>query len=223
MRTNRRLASRIFTRVRLLYGLQKPEADGYALNVSADGMFISATRLHLPGTNLHLRLLPAGGAGIELTGTVRWGLRVPPQLVTVVKPGMGILLSSPPEAYLDFVSSLAAAKTQRAYPRVAARLEVRYYHRQHFLKDYTETISQGGLFIATTEPFERDAEVQVELVIPDLATVLPVTGRVAYRLDEKEAAALGTTPGIGVQITAIDPRTDETLRAYVQRVMRVYE
>jgi uncharacterized protein (TIGR02266 family) len=223
MQANRRLSSRIFTRVRLIYGLQKPESDGYALNVSADGMFISATRLQLPGTNLRIRLLPAGAEGIDLAGTVRWGLRVPPQLVTVVKPGMGVLLSSPPRAYLDFVTTLAAAKTQRAYPRVAARLEVRYYHREHFLKDYTETISQGGIFIATSEPFERDAEIQVELLIPDLATVLPVTGRVAYRLDEKEAAALGTTPGIGVQITAMDPKTDETLRAYVQRLMRLYD
>jgi uncharacterized protein (TIGR02266 family) len=223
MRTNRRFSNRIFTRVRLLYGLQKPEADGYALNVSAAGLFISASRLYLPGTNLQIRLLPIDAPGIDLCGTVRWGLRVPPQLVTVVKPGMGVLLASPPHAYLDFFTALAAAKTQRAHPRVAARLEVRYYHRQQFLKDYTETIGQGGLFIATGAPFEPDAEVHVDLVIPDLAVSLPITGRVAYRLDEQKAAALGTKPGIGVQITAIDPRTDETLRTYVQRLMRFYE
>jgi uncharacterized protein (TIGR02266 family) len=223
VRTNRRLSNRIFTRVRLLYGLKKPEADGYALNVSAEGLFISGSRLHLPGTSLRIRLLPAGAEGIDLCGTVRWGLRVPPQLVAVVKPGMGILLASPPRAYLDFVTALAASKIQRAHPRVEARLEVRYYHRRHFLKEYTETISQGGFFIATDEPFERGAEVRVELVIPDLAAPLPVTGRVAYRLAPEEAAALGTTPGIGVQITAIDPRTDESLRTYVQRLLRLYE
>jgi uncharacterized protein (TIGR02266 family) len=191
--------------------------------VSPTGLFISGTRMHPPGTRLLIRLLPIGASGIELSGTVRWGLRVPPQLAAVVKPGMGVLLSSPPVAYLDYFSALAASKTQRAHPRVAARLEVRYYHRKNFLKEYTETISQGGLFIATDEPFERGAEVRIELLIPDLAASLPITGRVAYRLEEKEAAALGTTPGIGVQITAIDPRTDETLRAYVQRIMRLYE
>lgn len=223
MRTNRRFANRIFTRVRLLHGVQKPEADGFALNLSASGLFMSASRLCLPGTNLLIRLLPVGAEGIDLRGTVRWGLRVPPQLATIVKPGMGILLSAPPAAYLDFFSALAASKTQRVHPRVMARLEVRYYHRKQFLKDYTETIGQGGLFVATGEPFERDAEVQIELVIPDLAAALPITGRVAYRLDEAQATALGTKPGIGVQITAIDPRTDETLRAYVQRLMRFYE
>jgi uncharacterized protein (TIGR02266 family) len=209
--------------VRLLFGLQKPEADGYALNVSAEGLFISATRIHLPGTSLQIRLLPLGGNAIDLCGSVRWGVRVPPHLAAVVKPGMGVLLSSPPRAYLDFVTALASSKSPRTSPRVEARLEVRYYHRQQFLKEYTENISQGGFFIATGEPFELGAEVRIELVIPDLAAVLPVTGRVAYRLDEKGAAALGSSPGIGVQITAIDPRTDETLRSYVQRILRLYE
>jgi uncharacterized protein (TIGR02266 family) len=209
--------------VRLLFGLQKPEADGYALNVSAEGLFISATRIHLPGTSLQIRLLPLGGNAIDLCGSVRWGVRVPPHLAAVVKPGMGVLLSSPPQAYLDFVTALASSKSPRTSPRVEARLEVRYYHRQQFLKEYTENISQGGFFIATSEPFELGAEVRIELVIPDLAAVLPVTGRVAYRLDEKGAAALGSSPGIGVQITAIDPRTDETLRSYVQRILRLYE
>lgn len=209
--------------MRLLFGLQKPEADGYALNVSAEGLFISATRIHLPGTSLQIRLLPLGGAAIDLCGSVRWGVRVPPHLAAVVKPGMGVLLSSPPQAYLDFVTALASSKSPRTSPRVEARLEVRYYHRQQFLKEYTENISQGGFFIATGAPFELGAEVRIELVIPDLAAVLPVTGRVAYRLDEKGAAALGSSPGIGVQITAIDPRTDETLRSYVQRILRLYE
>ena len=209
--------------MRLLFGLQRPEADGYALNVSAEGLFISATRIHLPGTSLQIRLLPLGGNAIDLCGSVRWGVRVPPHLAAVVKPGMGVLLSSPPRAYLDFVTGLASSKSPRTSPRVEARLEVRYYHRQQFLKEYTENISQGGFFIATGEPLEIGAEVRIELVIPDLAAVLPVTGRVAYRLDEKGAAALGSSPGIGVQITAIDPRTDETLRSYVQRILRLYE
>lgn len=223
MKANRRLSERTFTRLRLLYGLQKPEADGYALNVSADGLFVSALRPHLPGTSLHLRILPAGAEGIDLRGTVCWSQRVPPQLASVVKSGMGVRLLPPPQAYLDLLLGLAASKARRAHPRVAARLEVRYCHRQHFLKDYTENISQGGLFIATREPFEPGTAVHVELVIHDLAAPLPLGGRVAYRLDDQQAAALESVPGIGVQLTEVDPRTEETLRSYVQRLMRLYE
>ena len=99
---------------------------------------------------------------------------------------------------------------------------MRYYHRQQFLKEYTETISQGGLFIATDQPFEPGEELKIELVIPDLAAALPVTGRVAYRLDPQAAAELETKPGIGIQITEIDPRVNGTLRDYVQRIMSLY-
>jgi uncharacterized protein (TIGR02266 family) len=221
--TNRRLSERIFTRLRLQYGLQKPDADGYALNISATGLFASTLRPQLPGTSLHVRLLPTGAEGIDLRGTVCWSQRVPPQLASVVKSGMGIRLSPPPPAYLDLLVSLAASKLQRAHPRVAAHLEVRYRHREEFLKDYTENISLGGLFIATREPLERGTPVHVELVIHDLAVPLSLVGRVAYRLDEAEAAALGAVTGIGVQITEIDPRTEETLRSYVQRITRLYE
>lgn len=222
-RTNRRLSNRIFTRVRLLYGREKPDADGYALNISSEGMFISATRLHTPGTRLLIRMLPVGAAAIEMGGVVRWGLQVPARLAAIVKPGIGVLLSSPPKAYVDFFSALAASKVQRTYPRMEVRLEVRYYHRQQFLKDYTENISQGGMFIATTEPFELGTQVRVELVIPDLATVLPITCRVAYVLRPEDAPAVDSTPGIGVEIVEMDPRTDETLRTYLQRIMRLYE
>jgi uncharacterized protein (TIGR02266 family) len=222
-RTNRRLSNRIFTRVRLLYGREKPEADGYALNVSAEGMFISATRLHPPGTRLTIRMLPVGAEVIEVAGTVRWGLQVPPRLAAIVKPGMGVLLSSPPKAFVDFFAALAASKIQRSYPRMEVRLEVRYYHRQQFLKDYTENISQGGMFIATAEPFELGAQVRVELMIPDLATQLPLTCRVAYVLRPEDAPAAESMPGIGVEIVEMDPRTDETLRTYLQRIMRLYE
>lgn len=209
--------------MQVLFGLREPETEGRALNISASGVFISTSRPHLPGTNLLVRLLPTVTDSVDLRGIVRWGQRIPPQLAEVVKPGMGVQIVSPPEAYLDLLMSLAAAKIRRAHPRVEARLEVRYYHRQHFLKEYTENISQGGLFIATCEPFELGTSVQVELVIHDLAVPLPLGGRVAYRVDQEEALALGSTPGIGVQITAIDPRTEETLSAYVRRISRLYE
>ncbi len=220
---DKRLAGRIFTRMRVLFGPQGPVTEGFALNLSAEGVFISALRLHPPGTDLRIRLLPIGGAAIELCGTVQWGLRVPQQLVSVVRPGMGIRLVSPPTAYVDFFSGLLKANTNRAHPRLEARLEVRFYRRETFLKEYTENISRGGLFIATETPFAEGTELTVDLVIPDLAAVWTVTGRVAYRLDAEQANLLATPAGVGVKITQIDARTEEAFRGYVQRIMRLYE
>jgi len=220
---DKRLANRIFTRLRVLFGPQAPGAEGFALNLSAEGVFISALRPYPPGTDLRIRLLPTGADAIELRGTVQWGLRVPQQLMSVVRPGMGIQLISPPSAYIDFFSGLLKADTNRAHPRLEARLAVRFYRREIFVKEYTENISRGGLFIATGTPFDEGTELTIDLVIPDLATVWTVTGRVAYRLNAEQAKPLATPAGIGVKITKIDARTEEAFRGYVQKIMRLYE
>lgn len=220
---DKRFTNRIFSRVRAFFGPQAPECIGFALNVSAEGLFLSGTRIFPPQSRLCLRLEPAGTEPIVVQGTVRWGMRVPPALVTVVKPGMGILLDQPPTAYLDFFSALAKQNAKRTHPRVEAHIEVRFYNRQDFAREYTENICRGGLYVATDKSFEVGTEIKVDLVIPDLANSWLVVGRVAYVLDESQARALNTTPGLGVQITSIDPGREEAFQAYVQRIMRLYE
>ena len=219
----KRIARRILSRVKVLFGPQAPEVLGFALNLSADGLFLSALRVFPPPTELRIRLEPIGAAAIDVRGRVRWGLHVPQKLVSVVKPGMGIHLESPPRDYLDFFSRLVKMSPVRASPRVEARLEVRFYHRELLIKEYTENISRGGLFIATDEVFEPGEEIKVDLVIPDLATVWQVTGRVAYQLDAEKARERQSQPGIGIELTGNDPRVEEAFRAYVQRIMRFYE
>jgi uncharacterized protein (TIGR02266 family) len=217
----KRVAKRILSRVKALFGAKAPEHLGFALNLSSSGLFLSSTRLLPPRTELTVRLEPLNVAPIEVRGHVRWGLQVPPNLVTVVKPDMGIQLQDPPREYVDFFSSLLKkAKPLRASPRVDARLEVRFYHRNHFLKVYTENISRGGLFIATDEAVERGSEVVIDLVIPDLGEVWHVTGRVAYHLDTETARHLESQPGIGIEITEADPRVREAFQAYVERIRR---
>jgi uncharacterized protein (TIGR02266 family) len=220
---DKRFTNRIFTRVRALFGPQAPDHIGFALNMSAEGLFLSGARLFPPSTRLHFRLEPIGIAPLSLAGTVRWGMRVPPSLLSVVKPGMGVALDAPPAAYLDYFAGLARLNAKRAHPRVGAHLEVRFYDREGFVKEYTENICRGGLYIVTDKVFAIGATIAVELVVPGLAASWPVTGRVAYVLDEDQARALDTSRGIGVQITAIEPQAEEAFRAYVQRIMRLYE
>lgn len=219
---NKRIANRIFTRFRVLYGSQAPTSEGFVLNLSADGIFVSGLRIFPPQTELKIRLLPIGADAIELDGKVRWGLRVPQGLLSVVRPGMGIHIKAPPTAYLDFFAKLIRMNAKRTDPRLEARLEVRFYHRELFLKEYTENISRGGLFIATEEPFVPGSEIKVDLVIPDLAIIWTITGQVAYCLDADRARQLETHAGIGIKITEIDPLAKETFRAYVQKIMQLY-
>ena len=219
-----RTAKRILSRVRVHFGPAGAEYLGFALNLSASGLYLSSTRVFPPPTALQIRLEPVGAAPIELRGQVRWGLQVPQKLVMVVRPGMGVQLEPPPQEYLDyFFQLMRLAKPPRTSPRVDARLEVRFYHRDNFVKVYTENISRGGLFVATDVILEPGTEVGVDLVIPDLATVWHLTGRVAYRLDAETACQLESQPGVGVELTDAEPSVMEAFRAYVQRVMRLYE
>lgn len=220
----KRTSKRILSRVRVHFGPKTTEYLGFALNLSASGLYLSSTRIFPPPTALQIRLEPVGAAPIELRGHVRWGLHVPQKLVMVVRPGMGVLLDSPPQEYLDFFSKLMRqAKPPRTSPRVEARLEVRFYHRDQFVKVYTENISRGGLFIVTDVILAPGTEVGVDLVIPDLATVWHLTGRVAYRLDAETARHLESQAGVGVELTETEPSVLEAFRAYVQRIVRLYE
>lgn len=220
----KRTSKRILSRVRVYFGPKAGEYLGFALNLSARGLYLSSTRVFPPPTALQMRLEPVGATPIELRGHVRWGLHVPQKLVMIVRPGMGVQIDSPPQEYLDFFSQLMRqAKPPRTNPRVDARLEVRFYHRDQFVKVYTENISRGGLFIVTDVLLEPGAEVGVDLVIPDLATVWHLTGRVAYRLDPETARQLESQPGVGVELTEAEPSVMEAFRAYVQRVLRLYE
>ena len=220
---DKRYSRRILSRVKVLFGPQAPDCLGFALNLSANGLYLSSTRVFPPPTELRFRLEPIGARAIEVCGRVRWGQRVPQGLVSVVKPGMGVKLDSPPGDYLDFFSRLVKMSPQRTSPRVEARLEVRFYHRELLIREYTENICRGGFFIATDEVFEPGDEIRVDLVIPDLATVWQVIGRVAYCLDAEKARQLESPAGVGIEITRTDPRVEEAFRAYVQRIMRLYE
>jgi uncharacterized protein (TIGR02266 family) len=220
---DKRYAKRILCRVKVLFGLQAPEYLGFALNISANGLYLSSTRVFHPPAELRIRLEPIGAPAIEVGGRVCWSLRVPQNLLSVVKPGMGVRLDSPSREYLDHFSRLVKLSPHRSNPRLEARLEVRFYHREQLIKEYTENICRGGIFIATEEVFEPGEEIGVDLLIPDLATVWHVTGRVAYRLDAEKARQLESPPGIGIQITKTDPRVEEAFRAYVQRIMQLYQ
>jgi len=220
---DKRLAKRIISRVKVLFGQQTPAALGFALNLSAAGLYLSSTRIFPPRTELRIRLEPYDTPAIELRGTVRWGQRVPQALLMVVKPGMGIRFESPPREYIDYFAHLVTVNPTRANPRLEAHFKVQFHHREQLIKEYTENISRGGLFIATTEIFEPGDLVAVDLVIPDLAIVWQVAGRVAYRLDAEKARQLESPPGIGIEIKSMDPSVKEAFDNYIQRLMRHYD
>lgn len=221
---DKRIFKRLFTRVRADYGVKGYEHVGYVLNVSTHGLFLSGRALYNHATPLKVRLQPSGVPHIDLEGVARWGKAVPAALSQVVRQGMGVRVENPPADYLTwFGTVLAAYPGARQHPRVEAQLELRFNHHQDFFREYTENLSQGGLFVATERVFERDTILVIEMTIPDIAKQLTINGRVVYQLDAERAAALGQRAGVGLELIDVDPETREIFADYVRRIERYYE
>ncbi len=79
-------------------------------------------------------------------------------------------------------------------------LQVQYSTQEAFRAEYASNISRGGIFIATTEPFEVRDTVEVELSLLFCDEHLYLEGEVVHCIvPEMESA--GATPGIAVQFT----------------------
>jgi len=91
------------SRHRLRVRLEPGTIHSMTGDVSPGGVFVYSHRLLKPGTVVSFHVeLPEGMA--EAEGVVRWAKRVPPQLTSVARGGMGVeftRVSEKLQAYLD--------------------------------------------------------------------------------------------------------------------------
>jgi uncharacterized protein (TIGR02266 family) len=92
-----------------------------------------------------------------------------------------------------------AAHRERATPRVPAHLEVRWSTPREFLVAYSENISEGGLFIATTRPPALHEVVELFLFLPDGQAPAKTMAQVVQCVTAAQAAAASCAEGVGVQ------------------------
>jgi len=81
----------------------KGQYSGTSSNFSLSGIFIRTRKAFNPGTSLKMVLELDEHRKIDLTGTVVWATRTG---IMDFKNGMGIKLTSAPQAYKDFVKGL---------------------------------------------------------------------------------------------------------------------
>jgi len=81
----------------------KGQYSGTSSNCSLTGIFIRTRKAFNPGTSLKMVLEIDDHRKIDLTGTVVWATRTG---IMDFKNGMGIKLTSIPQAYEDFVKEL---------------------------------------------------------------------------------------------------------------------
>jgi uncharacterized protein (TIGR02266 family) len=84
---------------------------------------------------------------------------------------------------------------RRQYERRNLILRVDYSDAAQFLKDYTENVSEGGVFIATESPYAVGERVEFEVSFPGLLDAVAMKGVVRWT----RPATPGNDAGIGVQ------------------------
>jgi len=213
---DRRKASRVRHRIKIDLGARQA---GIITNLSEFGLFIQTSHLLPPGSPIVMEV--AIDKPIPLRGTVVWS-RTGASLPGIeAYGGIGIVFFSPPQEWLDFVS-----KTRKTLEHTRRGIEerfevchpVRFESQEAFLTNYTENLSRGGMYLATKEDLKPGTTIRAVIEIPGMADPLEVVGRVAYRLNEKEAEERGRTPGAGVQFVEISPQAKVQLDHYLRRL-----
>ncbi|GAB4550987.1 MAG: PilZ domain-containing protein [Geothermobacteraceae bacterium] len=77
-------------RIQVRYGVDSPSRIAFTEDVSDEGFFIKSALVQKPGTILQIELVTPAGDTVRLEGRIRWAKKVPPNLLTRVKGGMGI-------------------------------------------------------------------------------------------------------------------------------------
>lgn len=90
----------------VLFGERMREHIGFTVDVSEEGLLLRANRVYPPGTGVLLELSALDQQKMYCRGVVKWVKRVPPNLVHLVKNGMGIFLTEAPMEYWRFIQQL---------------------------------------------------------------------------------------------------------------------
>ena len=102
----KRLEERKFKRIALRFGLEQPEYRGMGIQVSTRGLFISTNHpIFVAGSQLMIEIDTPNGR-YTVAAIVRHAKKVPPQMVQLDRPGMGVEFIDPPPELRDYLASL---------------------------------------------------------------------------------------------------------------------
>jgi len=102
-----RRAQRLKHRVRARFQGKDQEQTGFVINLSEVGLFIQTRHLLKTGSEVAIHLDSEGGDQLEIKGKVAYSRKALP--MAMGDPGgIGIALSEPSKAYLEFISRLKA-------------------------------------------------------------------------------------------------------------------
>jgi uncharacterized protein (TIGR02266 family) len=100
----------------------------------------------------------------------------------------------------------------RRHPRIRRPVEVNYYFGENLFREFTMSLSMGGLYVMTAQPLEVDSFFRVDFNLPGFDHLFKIRGKVIWI---KVADDVYGPPGMGIKFLEV-PETDKrTLLQYL--------
>jgi type IV pilus assembly protein PilZ len=222
MGTEDRIQKRRTGRMVVRYGAERPTALGFMTNFSAGGLGVQGPKLFPVGTRLELVLDLTTRTSIPLRGEVRWVRSSVPLAARQGMGEMGVRLMERSPRYAEFVQEqIRAGNERRLHPRWVDAVEVFFDDPRDLVRQYTENISRGGLYLWTSEPVDPGATLRLRLVIPDLLDAIPVEA-VVTRVEPAEEST-GYRYGLGMRFVHFEDADRRQLDDYIERLRKLYQ
>ncbi len=106
-------------------------------------------------------------------------------------------------------------REKRHSPRIAATFKVEYESFDKFLLEYSEDISQGGIFLASELVLPLGTVVRLILHLPQARESVQVIGQVVHHRTAADAARMKKKTGMGVEFLDIDSAALRRVREFV--------
>jgi type IV pilus assembly protein PilZ len=100
---------------------------------------------------------------------------------------------------------------ERESPRIATNIEITFRENGSFLRSYMLNVNNGGLFLKTEKPLSIDAEVTMQIQLPDDNENMTVEGQVVWTNTNSKSFP----SGMGIQFTKIMPEHQNKIKAFV--------
>jgi len=200
----------------------------YTRNISKGGIFIKSATPLPPQSVLEIKIfLPGEKNPVDTVGEVVHTIEPEVAKERGWDPGMGVHFVDFPETMQnrleEYVDSQVKTKPEakvdrRKHPRSSIRLKVKFPDLTTLLENYAKDISQGGIFIPTTDPKPVGVIITLTLIHPESHEEVEIQGEVVRVVSEKEAReqkAKKLVPGMGIKFINVEPSVQMALERFL--------
>jgi len=104
---------------------------------------------------------------------------------------------------------------KREAPRTMIKIQVNCECDDAFLYDYSYDMSEGGLFISTSEPRNAGDKIKLSFILPEVLEEIEVAGKVAW---VNPPGSDDLPPGMGIRFLDLSEDKKELIQEVINRI-----